>query len=669
MDIQQLRDQLSDVVHSNPIDNKDIIIDKILEYRKVTLSQDKYDVFLHFIDFAHKPYQTKSIFIINGRAGTGKTLLISFMLDYIRLLDASFGFFATTGKAAANCHIITNYECSTVHRRLYQFKIKFYVSNVHSKKHKHRSSLSIQYKEITRINPEFSNFNFIIIDEASMLSDDPIKLNANSQNATYINCSGFTLRDVILYSAPDAKIILVGDKFQLPPIGQDQSFAFDPEYIKEKYAIPNIFYFELTNVSRYHVSALKEVVKDILSYIQSRNVYNISYKSILLKHQHYKDGSKIEYVPDLSSFLDKYCELFLENSLYAYHYLVAIAYRNEHAYTLNSFIRNKLNMVSLISNGDVLIATQNNYYYNIMNGQTFLVEEIVENKTEYLSVLINGQPRKVEVNFFHVIARLGGAKKDVSIVLDTAYTIDNMDYSISYLLRLDFYYRYRYLFQAINYRLNNVKQLDQIFFQSDSTFLDDVINDMEFDVNNNTNFDNHKIKNIFNIVYDKEKLKELNIQELTNILSVLLAVDKKLNSLIVNYGYVITCHKSQGGEWKHVFIVEYPSSFSINNLRWLYTAVTRSTECLYYCDIPKQLPKLSHNKSIQIITNNYTGYIPDIIRYESKDKNIFLIDIFDNIYQISYDRASKLIEKNILSYPLGIFINDGKIDIIKETAV
>lgn len=60
--------------------------------------------------------------------------------------------------------------------------------------------------------------------------------------------------------------------------------------------------------------------------------------------------------------------------------------------------------------------------------------------------------------------------------------------------------------------------------------------------------------------------------------------DKYLNALQVKLAYAITCHKAQGGQWKHVYIDMGPidkSTIDVGFMRWLYTAVTRSTEELY----------------------------------------------------------------------------------------
>lgn len=55
------------------------------------------------------------------------------------------------------------------------------------------------------------------------------------------------------------------------------------------------------------------------------------------------------------------------------------------------------------------------------------------------------------------------------------------------------------------------------------------------------------------------------------------------NALQVKFSYAMTCHKSQGGQWKTVFIEQpyLPEGINVDYLRWLYTAVTRAQEKLY----------------------------------------------------------------------------------------
>ena len=60
--------------------------------------------------------------------------------------------------------------------------------------------------------------------------------------------------------------------------------------------------------------------------------------------------------------------------------------------------------------------------------------------------------------------------------------------------------------------------------------------------------------------------------------------DKYYNALQVKFAWALTCHKSQGGQWKAVFIEQgylNENMINIEFLRWLYTALTRATEKVY----------------------------------------------------------------------------------------
>lgn len=66
-------------------------------------------------------------------------------------------------------------------------------------------------------------------------------------------------------------------------------------------------------------------------------------------------------------------------------------------------------------------------------------------------------------------------------------------------------------------------------------------------------------------------------------------VDPHYNVLQVKYAYAVTCHKAQGGQWKSVFLdIGYITEEMLGEdfYRWLYTAITRATECLYLVNLP-----------------------------------------------------------------------------------
>ncbi|MEI8205025.1 MAG: ATP-binding domain-containing protein [Bacteroidota bacterium] len=64
----------------------------------------------------------------------------------------------------------------------------------------------------------------------------------------------------------------------------------------------------------------------------------------------------------------------------------------------------------------------------------------------------------------------------------------------------------------------------------------------------------------------------------------LMRIDPFFNALQVKFAYALTCHKTQGGQWEHVFIEQgyvTPDMLNREYLRWLYTALTRATQKVY----------------------------------------------------------------------------------------
>lgn len=76
----------------------------------------------------------------------------------------------------------------------------------------------------------------------------------------------------------------------------------------------------------------------------------------------------------------------------------------------------------------------------------------------------------------------------------------------------------------------------------------------------------------------KQKTKQFNDAMLT---------DPYLNALRAVFGYVLTCHKAQGGEWDTVYL-DIPRSLPVQQkpyvYQWMYTAMTRARKELYIVD-------------------------------------------------------------------------------------
>lgn len=84
-------------------------------------------------------------------------------------------------------------------------------------------------------------------------------------------------------------------------------------------------------------------------------------------------------------------------------------------------------------------------------------------------------------------------------------------------------------------------------------------------------------------LYIDFKMRHPNLRPKTKPFTDALINDPYFNALRVKYGYAITCHKAQGGEWSSVMVNldlnlgKHSESFN----RWLYTAITRASKKLY----------------------------------------------------------------------------------------
>lgn len=79
------------------------------------------------------------------------------------------------------------------------------------------------------------------------------------------------------------------------------------------------------------------------------------------------------------------------------------------------------------------------------------------------------------------------------------------------------------------------------------------------------------------------RMKKKGVKPHTDLYLQYMINDKRFNALRVKFGYAVTCHKAQGGEWNKVFVQFEPAFDKLNRegqYRWIYTAITRASEKL-----------------------------------------------------------------------------------------
>ena len=84
------------------------------------------------------------------------------------------------------------------------------------------------------------------------------------------------------------------------------------------------------------------------------------------------------------------------------------------------------------------------------------------------------------------------------------------------------------------------------------------------------------------------KMRNLGIRQKDGLIFTMnMQADPMLNALRCTYGYAVTCHKAQGGEWDDVY-VHVPKNIMLNPVKetyqWIYTAMTRARKRLHMLD-------------------------------------------------------------------------------------
>lgn len=207
--------------------------------------------------------------------------------------------------------------------------------------------------------------------------------------------------------------------------------------------------------------------------------------------------------------------------------IVAITRSNKRAYLFNCEIRNRiLYRENRIATGDYLMAVKNNYYW---------IEEDSE-----VGFLANGDI--MEVMAIHKQQELYGFNfADVTVRLCDYPNYPNIDIKI-------------------------------------------ILESLEVEAPSLTYEDNHRLYMAVSEDYADIPNKRLRFLKIKN--------DPYLNAVQVKFAYSLTCHKTQGGQWKHVLVDQgflTEDNLDKEYLRWLYTAVTRSTDNVYLINFEDKL--------------------------------------------------------------------------------
>lgn len=268
----------------------------------------------------------EKIFLLKGYAGTGKTSVISALVRALNELKQKTILLAPTGRAAKVIAGYSGFPAFTIHKRIYRQK----------------SMSEFRFQLADNLN----NHTLFIVDEASMIS--------NSLTETAFG-SGRLLDDLIefVYSGQGCSLLLLGDTAQLPPVQQQFSPALEPDNLIG-YGL-NLNEFTLTHVVR---QALESGILHNATVLRKQLSDEQTSEMPVFEIKNFNDIFSIDGAEFLDEIQRSYNEVGVEDT-------IVITRSNKRANLYNNGIRSRVIMKEdELSNGDLLMVTRNNYFWN-----------------------------------------------------------------------------------------------------------------------------------------------------------------------------------------------------------------------------------------------------------------------------------------------------------------
>ena len=420
------------------------------------------DVFVQFMTDSN-PH---AVMILRGSAGTGKTSLSGAIVRTLRAVRQKVMLLAPTGRAAKVFSLNSGMPAYTIHRRIYREKAFAGVDG--------------QFN----LNDNLYTDTLFMVDEASMIA------NLGLGGTTF--GSGCLLDDLIhfVYQGRNDRLLLIGDKAQLPPVGEEESPALSAAMLQGY------------GLSVYECD-LNEVVRQSQ---QSGILFNATRIRQMITHDDITQLPKIRFsgfsdireMPGaelIEALGDSYHQVGLDDT-------IVVTRSNKRANIFNQGIRNMvLDREEELESGDMLMIVKNNYYW--------MEEERKKMKEKDNQVPSNDIPAFL-------------ANGDRAKVLKVRRRIDLYGFRFATLL-LQFP-------DYGNYELEATVLLDTL--TSEAPALTHEQQEQLF----------HQIEEDYQDVPLKaDRMKAIR-------------QDQFYNALQVKFAYAVTCHKAQGGQWAHVYV-------------------------------------------------------------------------------------------------------------------
>lgn len=237
---------------------------------------------------------------------------------------------------------------------------------------------------------------------------------------------------------------------------------------------------------------------------------------------------EVEYLAE-GEFLPKFLKAREDSNV---NDCVAICFSNAKAAQYNKEIREHFyGNDSRLHEGEILMVVHNNYSINRMNGEFIPVLSVGAIESQSAPVYVDRDGQRIKVN--------------ITLNFQSIITTDGSGKKVEKLLLLDLLYN--------DHRSITIDEMKALYI----------------------NF----------------CMRHPSLQPYTAEFARALIDDPYYNAIQAKFGYAITGHKCQGGEWSKAF-VDYSGRTGLSDdcLRWAYTSTTRASKTLYVANLPKITP-------------------------------------------------------------------------------
>jgi len=429
--------------------------------------------------------EERTVFVLRGSAGTGKTTLAAAVVRALMSLQQKLVLMAPTGRAAKVFSGYAGCAAYTIHKRIYRQKTAGDMS-----------AFSLNFNQSTE--------TLFMVDEASMVSNEGFSDTFGS---------GCLLDDLIqfVYGGRNCRLVLIGDRAQLPPVGEEESPAL-MSGVLEGYGL-KVYEVDLNQVLRQSE--------------ESGILWNATEVRCMMAEGRWglpkiriEGFDDIQVVPGnelIEALATSYSRVGVDETM-------VVTRSNKRANIYNQGIRNQvLDREDELCTGDQIMIVKNNYYWT--------------EQSKDIAFIANGDHAVVQ-RVRHIHELYGFRFAEVTMMLP--------DYD--------------------NYELTATVLLDTL--TSEAPALTREQQQQLFD---------KVMEDYMDVPFKADRLKKIK-------------QDKYYNALQIKFAYAATCHKTQGGQWAHIYIDQgymTDDMLTTDYIHWLYTALTRATEKVFLVNWPK----------------------------------------------------------------------------------